>query len=226
MAWDPNTWSDHVKIHAILMLLGWGYFIPVALFTNSHLYRRQWRHHTFGVHFHMAFGTVGFALSLAGFGYGVRKFTTFSRPNVDTYNMAHGVIGTIATCGMILELLLMAAMRPPKYEGQSCSTWPWWQKVGHFSHRSLGFLWCFLAIGALETGTHITSVHRPGYEHLENQNEKYSAAFIAVTFAAVVTVAAIVQLVIRLYPQQIAESPVEADPSGNPIDEETPVVEA
>ena len=202
MAWDPDEWSEHVKIHAILMLLGWGYFIPVALFANSHLYRRNWREHSFGVHFHMFNISIGIVLALAGFGYGVKHFSTLgktARPNVDTYNFAHAVIGTIATGGMLLEPLLMVIMRKPD-PGQPFNTWPRWQQIGHFSHRLLGFVWFACAFTALEMGTHLTSVHVPGYEHLNDQDEKYSGAFLGVLFVTVLTVAGVVQFAIRLPP--------------------------
>jgi hypothetical protein len=137
MAYDPSEKNDQIRVHAILMLLAWGYFIPVGLFTNSHLYRRRFRQHSFGVHTHFLFCGIGVVLALAGFGYGVKNFTTLSRDSASNYRKAHGVIGIIATAGMILQPLLMAIMRKPKTDHDSYKEWPLWQKVGHFSHRAL-----------------------------------------------------------------------------------------
>jgi hypothetical protein len=203
LQWDPDEWSDEVRIHAILLFLAWGFFIPVAIFTSSHLNHRTWKLQHFGVHFHMVVATIGLILALAGFGYGIKHFSTLGknkRDNVPAYNKAHAVIGTIATAGGILQLLLMAIMRPPKYEGESYTTWPWWQKVGHFAHRGLGFLWFFMGLAALEMGTHMTSVHRAGYEDLAKQDEKYSAGFVACLLATALTVAATVRIAIACSP--------------------------
>jgi hypothetical protein len=123
--WDPDEWSCHVKVHGILMLLGWGFFIPVAIFTNSHLYRRNFRHQRFGMHFHMAFITVGLVLSLLGFGYGIKFLTTFTRnrDHVSSYQMTHAVLGTVATGLAIVEVLLVALMRTVKSEDDRYETW-------------------------------------------------------------------------------------------------------
>jgi hypothetical protein len=132
--WDPDEWSCHVKVHGILMLLGWGFFIPVAIFTNSHLYRRNFRHQRFGMHFHMAFITVGLVLSLLGFGYGIKFLTTFTRnrDHVSSYQMTHAVLGTVATGLAIVEVLLVALMRTVKSEDDRYETWPMWRKVREF----------------------------------------------------------------------------------------------
>jgi hypothetical protein len=204
LAWDPIQWSDEVKIHAIMMLLGWGFFIPVAMFTNSLLYRRTFRLHHFGVNFHIVFVTIGMVFALTGLGYAFRHFTVFTRDNVSKYRMAHGVIGSIASFGVVLQALLMIIMRPPKYEGQSYTTWPLWQKFGHFGHRGLGFLWFVFALVALETGTHITSVSH--IEELANRNEYYSAGFIGAILATVLTVASTVLFVLFLFPAQVTHN--------------------
>ena len=200
LPWDPEGWSDDVRIHAILMLIGWGFFIPVALFTTSHISYRQgsnhrstWELHVFGVHFHMAVGAIGTIFAIVGFGYGLNKFTTFERDNVSTYRMVHAVVGTIASAGAMIQVLLMLIMRKPKYENQRYKTWPLWQKIGHFTHRGFGFLVFLFGLIACETGTHMTSVHHPGCEHLSEQNEKYSGALICVLLAAAITTALMVQ---------------------------------
>jgi hypothetical protein len=140
--------------------------------------------------------------------------------------MTHAVLGIIATAGGILQLLLMILMRPPKPGAidHDYHAWPLWQKVGHFSHRGLGFLWMLLAFAALETGTHITSVNRQGYEDLTNQNEKWSGAFLGTTFATVLTTAAIVLVIPRLVSPPIVgasdDKPESANMKGPVVDEE------
>jgi hypothetical protein len=129
--WDPNEWSCHVKVHGILMLLGLGFFIQLAIFTNSHLYRRNFRQQRFGMLFHMALITVGLVLSLVGFGSGIKHLTTFTRnrDQVSSYQMTHAVLGTIATGLAIVEVLLVALMRTVKAEDDRYETWPMWRKV-------------------------------------------------------------------------------------------------
>lgn len=206
-AWDPIQWSDDVEIHAILLLLGWGFFIPVSVLVYSHLYRRAYHHHAFGVHFHVLLGTLGIILALAGFGYGHRRFTTFTRDNVSKYTMAHAVTGSIATYGAILQVLFMFIMRKPKFEGQSYTTWPMWQKIGHFGHRGLGFVWLVFALVALETGTHISNVD--DVESLANRNEMYSAGFLGAMIASALAVGVSVQFALRRTPLQIAHEQEE-----------------
>jgi hypothetical protein len=173
-----------------LLLLAWGYFIPVGTFVHSHLHKSSFENHKFGVHFHFVFGAIGLVFAIAGFSYAIKNMTTFQRSNVPPYHYAHAVIGTIATAGAILQLLLMVIMRKPKSETETFHEWPLWQKIGHFSHRGFGFLWIMLAYAALETGTHMTSVN--GTEDLENQNEKWSGALLGTVFAAILSSAVIV----------------------------------
>jgi hypothetical protein len=213
LEWDPVQWSEEVKIHAILCLLGWGFLLPVSIFALSHLTRRTGQLHGFGIHFHMFVGTLGLIFALAGFGYGIRRFTTFSREGVTKYRYAHAVVGTIATAGAILQVLLMIFMRKPEYHGQAYTTWPLWQKVGHFGHRGLGFLWLFFALVALETGTHITNVTH--IESLANRDEMYSAGLIGTTIATAMAVACTVQFAIFYYPVQVTHDEQVEVPKGN-----------
>jgi len=125
LAWDPYQHQHEVKIHAILMLLGWGFFIPFSIFALSHLRSQQPGNRTtlkkkekFAVYFHMVLGFLGLALALGGFGYGVRNFSTLGKTKrtsspVPRYNRAHGILGCVATGGACLQLILMLCMRPP-----------------------------------------------------------------------------------------------------------------
>ena len=188
-----TSYGDKVKIHAVLMLLGWGFFIPVALFTRSHLSRRSYAHDEFGVHFHMALSAIGLALSLAGFGYGIKNFNTLEQKGVgertDQYEYAHAVIGTLATAGSVLQLLLMAIMRKPKDENDTFSVWPMWRKIGHVSHRACGFISLYLALVCMEMGTHLSS----------SRAQKYSAALIGTLTAAVLVIILTVRFAISKY---------------------------
>ena len=211
LAFDPDEHQRKIKIHATLLLLGWGFFIPVSLFVNSHLGHLHVRHHEVGVHFHMAVGALGLILALAGFGYGIENFSTLP-PNqrasgVPTYNYAHAIIGSIATAGVCLQVVLMLCMRPPKSreEGHHSADWPWWQTMGHVTHRAGGFVWMLVAWVALEMGTHMTSFSR--YPEWANQDEKYSAALIGTVVATILTVVVTVQLIHKKVPstsQQIS----------------------
>eukprot|EP00957_Ditylum_brightwellii_P146723 11168833-Ditylum_brightwellii.AAC.1 len=124
---------------------------------------------------------------MAGFGYGIDKLNTFSRSDVETYRMAHAVIGTIASALAILEVLFILLMRKPEDEHEQYASWPLWRRIGHFGHRGCGFLAFLLGAIALETGTHISVT----------QNENYSAGVIAGFSASALTVALVVQMVTR-----------------------------
>lgn len=101
------SYPERMRIHGILMLLGWGFFLPVGIFVHTHS-KRSWNHEKFGVHFHMILSIIGMALALAGFGYGIKNFSTLEQKGVgertNPYEYAHAVIGTISTAGMIMQV--------------------------------------------------------------------------------------------------------------------------
>lgn len=187
------SYGDKFKIHGVLMLLGWGFFIPVATFVSAHLARRTHRHREFGVHFHMVFSGIGVILALAGFGFGIQQFNTLEQKGVgertDRYEYAHAVIGTLATVGMILQVLWMAIMRPPKDENDTFDTWPMWRKIGNVGHRATGFLSLYLAFVCMEMGTHLS----------DSRAQKYSAAFIGTVTAAILVILFWVRFAIHKY---------------------------
>lgn len=175
---------------------------PCFVLTLTHLHRRSRK---LVVHFHMFFGLIGLLLATAGFGFAVNMFTTLERHNVEKYRKVHAVSGYIASCG---------GMRPPRHRNESWTEWPLWQKLGHIPHRGLGFLWLAMALVALETGTHMTSVH--GSPGLEEQNEKWSAALMAVLAAAALVVVIIFNMVTYLAKPQVAHhQPAEAADTKN-----------
>ena len=104
--------------------------------------------------------------------------------------MAHAVIGTIAMAGMLLQILLLAFMRPASV-GARTPVGPGYVKAAHYVHRYLGYLWMFMGLVACEMGTHISSVTSEEYLYLglEHENEKYAGGLIAaLTATAFVTV--------------------------------------
>ena len=80
------------------------------------------------------------------------------------------------------------------------------------------------AFATLETGTHITSVDREGYEDLSNQNEKWSGAFLGTIFAMILTTAAIVLVTPHLVTSPAVGAsdvkPENAVVKGNEVDDE------
>ncbi len=72
------SYQEKMRIHGILMLLGWGFFLPVGIFVHAHS-KKSWNHQVFGVHFHMVMGTIGLILALAGFGYAVKNFSALEQ---------------------------------------------------------------------------------------------------------------------------------------------------
>ena len=174
--------SNSIEVHAWLLIWSWAFAIPAGTLIWAHTKK----HHDLQPypHIHIVTSTVGLALAVAGFAVGVREFTTFSRGGVSAFRMAHAVIGTVATAGMILQVALLAFMKRTNVGDSSLplrdSNAPLRQKIGHYLHRYLGWLWMGLGLIACETGTHMTSFVDPEYEHLglDKENEKYAAAFI------------------------------------------------
>ena len=76
------TYPEKMRIHGILMLLGWGFFLPVGIFVRAHS-KKSWNHEVFGVHFHMVMGTIGMILALAGFGYAVKNFSALEQVRME-----------------------------------------------------------------------------------------------------------------------------------------------
>ena len=128
----------------------------------------------------MFLGFIGVVLAIAGFAYGIQRFTTMSRSNVSSFRVAHAVIGTTATFGLIVQVLLSAFVKEPRYEWEPSTEWPFWQTYGQFYHRYLGWLWLVFGIVACEMGTHMTSVTDFEYEYLglDHEDEKYAGVFI------------------------------------------------
>lgn len=137
-SWDPEPWSEKVQIHAFLMIAAWGFFLPVGLVTQSHLRTASssWKQRKFGNHCHMSSMTVGVLMALAGFWYGVRNLTTFTRnpQYVTHYAMVHAVLGTIVTFLMIVGVLLVGMVRTVQPEDDRYEDWPTWRKVGSFTY--------------------------------------------------------------------------------------------
>mmetsp|Transcript_25241 Transcript_25241/g.53014 ORF Transcript_25241/g.53014 Transcript_25241/m.53014 type:complete len:273 (+) Transcript_25241:254-1072(+) len=164
-----------------------GFIIPCGTLIWTHTKRRQPSH----PYTHFLFsGLVGVTLAIAGFAYGIAKFTTFSREGVSAFRMAHAVTGTIATIGAMIQTLLYAFMRKPRYPGEKPSDWPRWQKIGQFSHKYLGWVWLLFGLVACETGTHMTNVTHPDFLYLgwDHEDEIYTGGLIGALLAtAVVT---------------------------------------
>ncbi|KAL7464688.1 hypothetical protein ACHAXS_005022 [Conticribra weissflogii] len=169
-----------------------GFLIPCGTLIWTHTKRRQPSH----PYTHFLFsGLVGVTLSIAGFAYGIAKFTTFSRDGVSAFRMAHAVTGTIATIGAMIQTLLYAFMRKPRYPGEKPSDWPRWQKIGQCSHKYLGWVWLLFGLVACETGTHMTNVTDPDFLYLgwDHEDEIYTGGLIGALLAtAVVTMAVVV----------------------------------
>ena len=181
LAYDPEQRSGEIAIHAWLLICSWGFLIPTGTLIWSHTkkynelrpYNEKEGPHP---HIHMLSGLLGVILAVAGFAYGIDRFTTLSRePRPSTHRIAHAVIGTIATAGMMLQVVLMALMRKPT-EGETSRDWPLWRKIGHRTHRYFGYLWIAFGLVACETGTHISSVTSPQYLYLglDHEGENYS----------------------------------------------------
>ncbi|KAL7550141.1 hypothetical protein ACHAWF_013412 [Thalassiosira exigua] len=185
-SFDREKRSDEIRVHAWLLIWSWAFLIPLGALVSTHTkkHRARGQH----PHFHVIYsGVLGFVLALAGFAYGIDKFSTFSRDGVSTYRTVHAVLGSIATAGMILEVLLLGLMRERNFGGMATDS-PLWQYLGHFSHRYMGYLWIAFGLMACETGTHISDVLDEG------ANEKYSRGLIGALGATAALSVAIVQV--------------------------------
>jgi len=109
-SYDPLERSREIEIHSWLLIWSWGFLIPVGtlIWTHTNKYHDLQPYpyvHTFSA------GLLGTVLAIAGFSYGIRWFSTFSRGDVSTFWMVHAVIGTIATSGMLFQIVLLAFMK-------------------------------------------------------------------------------------------------------------------
>mmetsp|Transcript_341 Transcript_341/g.670 ORF Transcript_341/g.670 Transcript_341/m.670 type:complete len:267 (+) Transcript_341:90-890(+) len=175
--------NDTIQIHAWLLIWSWAFLLPAGALIWTHTKKHCDLVPLPYVHVLLT-GVMGLMLAIAGFAYGIAYFDTFSRKgSVDSFRMAHAVIGTIATSGMMGQVFLLACMRRANVEDEAPTIpeeCPTWQKVGHRAHRYLGYLWMAFGLIACETGTHLASVTDPEYAHLglDRENERYAGGFI------------------------------------------------
>ncbi|KAL7530189.1 hypothetical protein ACHAXR_003354 [Thalassiosira sp. AJA248-18] len=202
LKYDPVQRSNEIDIHAWLLIWSWGFLIPVGTLIWTHTKKHRELQPYPDIHI-MSSGVIGIVLAIAGFAYGVDHFSTFSRGNVSSFRMAHAVIGTIATTGMMVQVLLLAFMRRANIVEPHPSEMPLWQKVGHHAHRYMGWVWMACGLVACELGTHIASVVDPEYLHLglDHENEKYAVGFIA----ALATTAVVATAIVIMYGQFAGE---------------------
>mmetsp|Transcript_13431 Transcript_13431/g.29050 ORF Transcript_13431/g.29050 Transcript_13431/m.29050 type:complete len:265 (-) Transcript_13431:119-913(-) len=175
--------NDAIEIHAWLLIWSWAFLLP----AGALIWRQTKKHSDLqpSPYMHVLLtGVIGLILAIAGFAYGIAHFNTFSRKgSVDRFRMAHAVIGTIATAGMMGQVFLLACMRRANVVEDAApipEECPAWQKAGHRAHRYLGYLWMAFGLIACETGTHLASVTDPEYAHLglDRENERYAGGFI------------------------------------------------
>lgn len=184
---DPCEHTDNVKVHAILLILGWGFLIPVSVFTLTHLsHREDDSLAIFGRHLHMAIGLLGAILAIAGFAFGMEKFSTLTRDKSlvpsSELRYTHAITGIIATVGCITNLCLFVFMRPKQRRGERSLM----ARFGHLSHRIIGGISMAAAFIALETGTHMASIDwYTDLEcgNLEKQDDKWTASLIGTYLA-------------------------------------------
>ena len=174
MAYDPLERSEQIAIHGWLLIWSWGFLIPTGVLIWTHTKRNN----VARPYLHILLGSVGTVLALAGFGYGVKNFSTFSRPNVSAFRKAHAYVGSIASIGAIIQAVLVAFLDDK--DGVTLLSLD-----AAAIHRFLG--WIFLACGlvATLTGTYMASVTRPEYLELglDHENEKFAGGLIGALLA-------------------------------------------
>ena len=150
--------------HGILLLLGWGFFIPAALACSLLL-----RHHPGDAWiYHTLLTLVGMILNLAGWIIGMREFDTLKRgprtnpdpfgPSMgwwtgDNISYAHAVFGMVAMIGALLNICCVIFIRLARHPNETFWEWPWWQKLGQMGHRVLGYILVVLALITVGLGT-------------------------------------------------------------------------
>jgi hypothetical protein len=220
LAWDPCEHTEDVKVHAILLILGWAFLIPLSVFTLTHLSRRGELTLTiFGGHFHMALGFLGAMLAIAGAAFGIEEFSTLTRDRSSVHNLeiryTHAICGIIATAGCITNLFLFILMRPHQRRNERSLL----TQFGHLGHRIIGSLSMIAAFIALETGTHMTSIAIPNLEcgSLEKEDDKWTAALLGTYLATLVFSMLSVNGVVKFYFSRDAQVAHEEKPGEVPM---------
>ena len=174
MAYDPLERSGEIAIHGWLLTIAWGFLIPTGVLIWTHTKRNSLAR----PYLHILLGSVGTVLALAGFGYGVKNFSTFSRPNVSAFRKAHAYIGSIASIGAIIQVILVAFLDDT--DGVTLLSLD-----AASIHQSTGWIFLVCGLVATMTGTYMASVTRPEYLELglDHENEKFAGGLIGALLA-------------------------------------------
>lgn len=140
-----------VRHHGILMLLAWGFVLPVSIVCSIALRRRSPNSLVF-FRVHYIIAALGMILAIAGTIIGFKNFDTFQSTSAMAF--AHGLVGAIVMCLAIVSILLYPCMGKPQPELRTI-----FQRIVAVIHSGLGYSIVLLGWITCAMGTRITWIY-------------------------------------------------------------------
>jgi hypothetical protein len=172
---EAGTLSSPIRIHGSLMLVSWGFLLPLGVITA-----RFFRHRPNALWFkmHRALQIVGLCIALAGWSIALKNFSVLGSgggtgSSEDKKAYAHACCGTTAMClGLLQPLNALFRPHSPAEGGEKAKPRFLWEIL----HKSMGYIATVLALVTIGLGTRIAAEY-------ENQ---FLAGFIAALVVLVV----------------------------------------
>jgi hypothetical protein len=165
---EAGTLSSSITTHGSLMLVSWGFLLPLGVITA-----RFFRHRPDALWFkmHRALQVVGLILAIAGWSIALKNFSILGSgggtdSSEDRKAYAHACCGTTVMCLGLLQPL-NAIFRPHAPEDGEKKAKP--RFLWEILHKSTGYIATILALVTIGLGTRIAA----GYEN------KFLTGFIA-----------------------------------------------
>lgn len=168
LTFDQGGAQAKILSHASLMMIGWGFLLPLGIISARLLRHRPnalwFKMHRFLQLFGLLFALVGWAIALKNFQ--VLESGGSGASVLEKKAWAHAVCGTTAMCIGLLQPLnaLLRPHAPEDGEAKAKSRCLW-----EVIHKGMGFIGTILALVTIGLGTRIISSY-------ENQ---FLAGFIA-----------------------------------------------
>jgi len=156
LSFDAGGAQSKVLTHGSLMLIGWGFLLPLGIITAVFL-----RHRPNGLWFkmHRTFQLVGLLFALVGWAIALKNFNVLGSGGGGTSALekkayAHAVCGTTAMCiGLLQPLNAIFRPHPPADGEKKPTNRLLWELV----HKSVGYIGAILALVSIGLGTRIAS---------------------------------------------------------------------
>lgn len=165
---EAGTLSSSIRTHGSLMLVSWGFLLPLGVITA-----RFFRHRPDALWFkmHRVLQVVGLVIAIAGWAIALKNFNVLGSgggtgSSEDKGAYAHACCGTTAMClGLLQPLNALFRPHPPEEGEEKAKPRFLWEIL----HKSMGYIATLLALVTIGLGTRIAA----GYEN------QFLAGFIA-----------------------------------------------